>query len=289
MEHGPIVLSTRFAVPVRDGTIRDTLASGRSLLSSGVWLLRHYGRFQHALQRCCPDVCRLAPIRCAAWHRGARYFRVGLAAGGDCFVKTDGDARLLEREVAAAQRLERTPQASEYTPRLLFRELTGPYAFAGFRWIEHIPLGTALGRPDFGRVAARLADDLLRIVEVLEAAQIVHRDITPENLLVGLDSTHSLSERLTLIDFAFAVLDGVATADARVPAADLDVLGAGFSPAPGVWDDAYSCLRILALMGEAAGDRFAATVRQLRDRVGRRVYRHAVAPVAGRVAPGTNG
>jgi hypothetical protein len=271
-------------VPARDGAVRETLGSGRTALSSGVWLLRHYGAFREALRRCRPDVRRLTPVGYAAWHRGARYFRVGLTDGGECFVKTNGDARLLEREVAAAQRLDGTPRAAECAPRLLFRELTGRYAFAAFRWIEHVPLVAALRRPDFKRVAPGLADALPRIVDVLGSAEIVHRDITPHNLLVGLDDGHNLTERLTLIDFAFAVIDGVASADARVPAADLNVLGSGFNPGPLVWDDAYSGLRILELMGASVGERFTDTARQLRDRVGRRMYRHpavtAVEPIA---------
>lgn len=272
-------------MPARDGSVRETLASGRAALSSGIWLLRSYGGFRQALRRRHPDVRRIAPIKCATWHRGARYFRVGLADGSECFVKTDGHARLLEREVAAAQRLERTPGADDRMPRLLFHELGEPYGFAAFRWIDQMPLVVALGRPDFKRVAPGLADALRRIVDVLDAAEIVHRDVTPHNLLVGLDRGQALSERLTLIDFAFAVIDGVASADARVPAADLDVLGSGFSPGPLVWDDAYSGLRMLELMGAAAGSPLTDAAREVRDRVGRRMYRHpavgAGEPVAG--------
>src|SRR5206468_153104 len=109
-----------------------------------------------------------------------------------------------------------------------------------------------------------------------------------DNLLVDIDDARLLSERLTLIDFAFAVIDGDATADARVPAPDLHVLGSGLSPAPLVWDDAFSCRRVLGLMEEAAGARFGAVDRQLRDRVGRYVYRHASAPMVGRVSPGSD-
>lgn len=229
----------------------------------------------------------LTPIRYAAWHRGARYFRLRLADSGQCFVKTDRRAWLLEREVAAAERLHGTP-GDECTPRLLFHEPGGPYAFAAFRWIEHVPLGAALDRPDFKPVAPGLADGLLRIVDVLGSAEIIHRDVTPQNLLVGLDARGGLTERLTLIDFAFAVIDGVAPADARVPAADLDVLGSGFGPGPLVWDDAYSSLRILELMGRASGGLFTDVARRLRDRVGARMYRHPAAstlePVERRVS-----
>jgi hypothetical protein len=263
-------------MPVLDGPVRETFASGRTALSSGLWLVRHYGGFRQALRRCRPDMSDLTPIRYAAWHRGARYFRLRLADGGQCFVKTDGRARLLEREVAAAERLDGTP-GDECTPRLLFHEPGGPYAFAAFRWIEHVPLGAALDRPDFKPVAPGLADGLLRIVDVLGSADIIHRDVTPQNLLVGLDARGGLTERLTLIDFAFAVIDGVAPADARVPAADLDVLGSGFGPGPLVWDDAYSSLRILELMGQAGGGLFTDVARRLRDRVGARMYRHPAA------------
>jgi hypothetical protein len=276
-------------MPTPDGAIRETLASGRTALSSGLWLVRHYGGFRQALQRCCSDVSALTPVRYAAWHRGARYFRLDLAGGERCFVKTDGHARLLQREVAAAERLEGALRADECTPRLLVHELGGPYAFAAFRWIEHVPLGAALGRPDFKRVAPGLAEGLLRIADVLGAAGIIHRDITPPNLLVGVDAGQRLAERLTLIDFAFAVVDGVAGADARVPAADLDVLGSGFSPGPLVWDDAYSCLRILELMGRATGERFTDVARQLRDRVGARMYRHPTIAGVEPIARWTNG
>jgi serine/threonine protein kinase len=224
----------------------------------------------------------LTPVRYTAWHRGSRYFRLRLAAGERCFVKTDGRARLLEREVAAAERLEGNPRAGDCTPRLRFHELGGSYPFAAFGWIDHVPLAVALGRADFKRVAPGLADGLLSIVDALGSAEIIHRDVTPQNLLVGVDARHGLTDRLTLIDFAFAVIDGVASADARVPAGDLDVLGSGFSPGPLVWDDAYSSQRVLELMGRAAGEQFIHIARQLRDRVGARMYRH---PAIARVQP----
>jgi hypothetical protein len=272
----------------REGPVRETLASGRTTLSSGLWLLRHYRGFRRMVQRSRPEVASLTAVGCAAWHRGARYFRVGLASGEQGFVKMDGRSRLLEREVAAAERLQGIPHAGDLTPRLLWCELAEPYGFAAFRWIEHVPLGVALGRPDFKRVAPALADGLVRITEMLDAAEIIHRDITPENLLVGLEPGQRLAERLTVIDFAFAVIDGLASADARVPAADLDVLGSGFSPGPLVWDDAYSCLRILERMERAIGAGFIDVARQLRDRVGGRMYRHpaiaVVEPVARRAS-----
>jgi len=274
---------------VLDGPIRETLASGRTALTSGVWLGRHYGGFRQTLRRVRPDMSELTPVRLTAWRRGARYFHLGLTAGERCFVKTDGRARLLEREVAAGERLEGSPRARDCTPRLLFHELGGPYPFAAFRWIDHLPLAEALGRADFQRVAPGLADGLLGVVDALGSAEIVHRDITPQNLLVGVDAHHRLTDRLTVIDFAFAVIDGVASADAQVPSEDLDVLGSGFSPGPLVWDDAYSSLRILELMGRAAGEPFVDIARQLRDRVGVRMYRHpaiATAEAAGRCASG---
>jgi len=74
-----------------------------------------------------------------------------------------------------------------------------------------------------------------------------------------------------------------------VPAADLDVLGSGFSPGPLVWDDAYSCLRMLELMGRATGERFTDVTRQLRDRVGGRMYRHPAIAVVESVARRASG
>ena len=275
-------------MPAAEGSIREMLASGRTALASGLWRLRHSRGFRRAVQRIRPDVSTLTPIRYEAWHRGARYFRVGLTGGELGFVKTDGFSQLLEREAAAAERLRGIPEAGDRTAGLLFCELGEPYAFAAFRWIEHVPLAVALGRPGFKRVAPALADGLLRITDMLDAAEIVHRDITPDNLLVGLDPGPRLTERLTLVDFAFAVIDGVASADPRVPAADLDVLGSGLSPGPLVWDDAYACLRILELMERAASASFTDLARQLRDRVGGRMYRHpaiaVVEPVARRAS-----
>src|SRR5882724_10329744 len=91
-ERGPVARSTRSAVAASNESIRAALASGRVLLSSGIWLVSHYGNLRRALQQSCPDVRHVAPVRCAAWHRGSRYFRVGLATGGECFVKTNGGA-----------------------------------------------------------------------------------------------------------------------------------------------------------------------------------------------------
>src|SRR5262245_2121921 len=136
---GPLVRSTPSVVSVLDGPIRETLASGRTALTSGVWLGRHYGGFRQTLRRVRPDMSELTPVRLTAWRRGVRYFHLGLTAGERCFVKTDGRARLLEREVAAGEGLEGSPRARDCTPRLLFHEPGGPYPLAAFRLVDPLP------------------------------------------------------------------------------------------------------------------------------------------------------
>jgi hypothetical protein len=80
--------------------------------------------------------------------------------------------------VAAAERLERTPAAATVRRSSCSTGSPSHTASRRFVWIDQVPLVAALGRPDFKRVAPDWPTGYGRIVDVLDAAEIVHRDVT---------------------------------------------------------------------------------------------------------------
>ena len=210
------------------------------LLVSNFWLVRHFADFRRHL-RGRHGLVDVIPLARARWHRGSRYFRAHDAEGRPLFVKTDGHHRLLANEIGAWETLrQRLASPTRFAP-VRQHELDGPHPFAAFDWIYARPLAQLAPLPPAG--LALLADELRLLLNDLEAAGIIHRDISPDNLLVTMEG--GTIERVTMIDFAFAARDHVAASDDRLPERELKDLAFGFKPATLRWDDAYACDLIL--------------------------------------------
>ena len=210
----------------------------------------------------------LKPIGWSSWHRGSRYFRAVWSPGQVVFIKTDGVYKLLNREICTARHLVVEGQARGHIPVVRCYSADSKYPFAAFEWVNGLRLDHVMSRRLWLDAWDHLTQDLLSIVVMLARADVVHRDITPENLIVRRSPGGSV-EGLVLIDHAFAITGREVGPDAGISRSDLVALCSGFKPSTLTWDDAYSCWTISQQMEAIAATKFGATT-DLAERVGRR-------------------
>lgn len=247
----------------------------RSLLhgavSSNLWLARHFGPFARQLRES-HGIGAVSPIARTTWHRGSRYFRGRDTTDRMLFIKTDGYHRLLTNEIAASHLLQAGASRDHFLP-VRHHDLSAPYPFAAFDWSDGRTLGSTLTRLS-GPETERVASELWSILQALTAAGLIHRDLTPDNLILrpGLGA----STRLVLIDFAFVVHHGTAASDDRLPPLDLEHLGWGYKPAPLQWDDAYSCAQILRQVAPVPTPAVQEWQDRIKERVGAAVFQRDI-------------
>jgi serine/threonine protein kinase len=164
----------------------------------------------------------------------------------------DGNHHLLENEVGAWTQLRHTTADASHFLGIRFFDFTGEYRVVALEWMDGEPLSVFLKKSQPKELVLSIIRELVAILVELGRAGIVHRDFTPDNLLVALSSSAN-PRPLVLIDFACAVIGGVAPLDRFVPLIDLLDLCNGYKPQEYLWDDAYSCLRIYELIDQATG------------------------------------
>lgn len=235
------------------------------LLSAG-WFLWHYRGFRWVLQAN-HDLYEPIPFKPLHWHLGSRYFKCSRGAAKEIVFVKATDTLRVRNEANALRRLQ---AHSNCAPRLLVDNLDGDYPFLALEWLEARTLGDALQQKCDGKQLESWAAELVHLLDVLDRANIIHRDLHPGNILV-LQSSPKRCVSLAMIDFAFAVIDGQPFPDSEYPIATIRTLGDGLNPSPFVWDDAYSCSRILDLLEEAAGEDFASIRQALAQRIGKRI------------------
>jgi len=231
--------------------MRKLLSLGYSSLQRWLWLLRDYRRLKDFLART-HGVAKVRPVLAHRWHRGSKYFR-GVAADGQLlFIKLDGESRLLQNEVNAWAHLERTAADSNHFPRIQFFNFTGEYRVVAMQWMDAEPLRAFLRKNPSREQLRCVMREMAAILGELSRAGMVHRDFTPDNLLVSTVSSNDCVS-VVLIDFAFAVISGAAPQDRLVPLHDLRDLCHGYKAQEFLWDDAYSCLRIFEEIRKSSG------------------------------------
>lgn len=242
----------------------------QSSIGSWLWLARNYAPFRGYLQKR-HGIRDVVPIWTSRWHRGASYFRALAENGESLFIKTDGIYRLLENEVDAWNQLQTLSAERNRFARVRFYDFIDKYRFVGFDWVNGEPLSTFLVRKRTDDQIAFIAAEIVGVLEDLRRADIVHRDFTPENLLVALDHA-GRPTGIILIDFAFAVTNKAAPLDRFVPRSELQVLCHGYKAKELTWDDAYSCLMILELIERTTGVKDAALHARVASRLGAHIF-----------------
>ena len=135
--------------------------------------------------------------------------RVALKTLRACFASDEGALARFEREISFTRRVEHPNVApvlghghmSDGRPYYLMELYRGRTLGAVVREDGPLPLGRALD----------LTDRILAGLEAVHAAGIVHRDLTPENVL--LTEGPSGEPRVLVLDFGFAHEPGVDTGD----------------------------------------------------------------------------
>jgi tRNA A-37 threonylcarbamoyl transferase component Bud32 len=245
--------------------MRKLLSLGYSSLLRWLWRLRDYHRLKDFLA-CTHGVAKLRPVLAQRWHRGSKYFRGVSAEGKPLFIKLDGDARLLENEVRACSHLERTAAGSKHFPAIQFFNFTGEYRVAATEWISAEPLRAFLRKNPSREQLRGAMWEMTAILRELSCAGMVHRDFTPDNLLISTVSSGD-SVSVVLIDFAFVVISGSAPQDRLVSINDLRDLCHGYKPQEFLWDDAYSCRQIFEEIRESSGVEDETTETEVASRV----------------------
>jgi len=170
-----------------------------------VWCLFDGWRFKCSLRNAGCAVVALTPIRLSSWHRGARYFKGDLPNGKSVFIKTGGIYGQIRREFFALSVVSSAMGASLNIPALIYHDIDGKYPFLAFNWVIGETLHSlpkeSISQAEFASVCG----ELLKILGILSAANIIHRDLTPSNLIVARDLSGKM-QGLFIIDFAFAVV-----------------------------------------------------------------------------------
>jgi serine/threonine protein kinase len=223
------------------------------------WRVFHHAPFKRSLKadHGIVDCCL---IRWRAWAFGARYFS-GRREGRELFIKSHRLPLLVRNEIDA------TARARDFvpTPSIFCSDGAGRVPFIA---LESIPGRTLQEILDGGKGDwAAIADAILGIVDGLDRAKIVHRDLTAANLLCGEDGT------VRLLDFAHAVIDSKAVGDDVVSRKTLVWLGEDLKPNRLAWDDAYSGRELIRRL-ETRAARPLEAGKALEERIGRRTYRY---------------
>ncbi len=170
------------------------------------------------------------------------FIKAGRAEGR--FKLTTG---LFLNEFNRAEELFKINQINFAKP-IFFRDHVDGYKFVATAFIRGTSLATCMSHSNLMPTdRAQWFEDILSISQALRQSNVVHRNITPENLIV------SNTGHLVLTDFQMAV--------AKEPYRELPFLrkrrrmlrrlGGLYAPKPGFWDDQYSLLKILEEIGSS--------------------------------------
>ena len=142
---------------------------------------------------------------------------------------------------------------------------------AAFEWVDGEPLRSFLAKNPPAEQLRGAMQEMAAILGELSRVGIVHRDFTPDNLLVSPGASAD-SVSVVLIDFAFAAIADATPYDRLVPLSDLRDLCHGYKAEEFLWDDAYSCLRIFEEIRRSAGVEDLVCQAEVRNRLAARTF-----------------
>jgi tRNA A-37 threonylcarbamoyl transferase component Bud32 len=183
------------------------------------------------------------------------------------FVKANSCSILIDNETFISNQIE---SVGVSVPKIWAKGQALGNSFIVMEAITGVNLSTLLSTGSNNSLSlSSVAEQLVSIVDSLRRAGIVHRDLTPSNILV---SSESCAGNVHLIDFCFAVsIDADFRADLQLDRWKLERLGEGYKPGPNRWDDAYAAMNIVEEL-QSAGLNVSKQAQLLRDRIGRLEY-----------------
>jgi len=201
------------------------------------------------------------------WRNGYCYFR-GVYNKKEVFIKIDTKFHLLINDKLAYDLCKGVMQ--DNLVDLLYSSLDGRIQFLVYEFFHSNELDE-----DILLNNMRYLDDIIRILNNLSDAGIIHRDIKLDNFLVS-------NNKLKIIDFTFAN-SNIHKEFKEVDVKNsyncflLEFLGAGLNPSPFVWDDFYSLHSILKKIEKDAKDpqevKLNTYVKEIMKSVGKMEYR----------------
>ena len=180
-----------------------------------------------ALESC--GISELQSIHEDYWSMSGYVYFTGYYKGKKIFVKYGGFGNTCLNEY------KMTSRAYSYAPQhflqpLFFSE-KGPYII--YEYVERIPLEAFLVDKNNKEEKSLIGNQIFEIYEALKKANIIHRDIRPDNIVV-------VHEKLILLDFQFA-LDAKEKKEIEGMYFDMACgLGKGFRYSAYAWNDGAS-------------------------------------------------
>lgn len=233
-----------------------------------LWFWFAYPWFKRCLLKD-QSIYDLAPFRRSSWHMSAKYFS-GRINGRKIFIKTDNRYKMLENEINIWTKLQyhnvSTPDlvnASECvgTGYMVSEFISGDSLF---NYLQEDKL-TLLGNKDVRGIAGQI----LSIIDGLDQADIVHRDITPKNIII---TRKNNCIKATIIDYTFSIDRSVANYDKDLPKWLVILLGGKYRFKLGVWDDAYSAYSIVSEIQSKSSVDLSVILEKLESKIGANQY-----------------
>jgi len=211
----------------------------------------------------------LQPYRYAHWHL-CKYFR-GTLNDQPIFIKTSKIKNIIDSEVSNNAILSATGAP---VLKVLQTHSWGSLCSVIMEWFDGITLRDFVCSMDTSRFAAldRRIARFVQIIDALYEGNIVHRDFTPDNLLVANDKR--VERDIVLIDLGFAGSpESLAASDISTDPWILKRLGNGYYEQRLIWDDAFAAETIIRWVEKKTKRSLAEVRRELARREGRLVHK----------------
>ncbi|ADN75283.1 Mn2+dependent serine/threonine protein kinase [Ferrimonas balearica DSM 9799] len=168
--------------------------------------------------------CKVRLFRVSSWHHGVNYYTCQSRNGEKFFIKSSGIYSAAEREYLCLKRISYI--TNNLTPAVYHYIESAVGSYVVMQYLE----GESVSQLNVSK--ENFLNFSVKVVETLEKAKIIHRDIRPDNLIV-------CDERVILIDFGWSVIGDNNFDDSR-HLESLKTLGGNYKPGLLKWNDAYS-------------------------------------------------
>lgn len=239
-------------------------------ISNIFWLLFCYARFKNYCFNFLP-FRNLAPYKIFHWHDNARLF-LGMLENNAAhvFIKTENNFNLMDNEErmnklfydALPKNCSKIVNSfSYYRKKILV-----------FEYINGRTLKDFFFNPTPKIPLTFFFNELIVIIDALYRLKLIHRDITPSNLIIHYDN-RDIPTNIKLIDFTFCVMAGDTYIDSKLGKDTLASLGKRLKPKKFLWDDAFSAFEILKEIETRTGQSFPPYRERFRKRIGRLTHK----------------